>query len=90
LPGGFRPASQDGESVEHRLCEFDEVLALAAEPDAMTLDATLVALDHLLRRGWLVPDQPGYLDVAGARCAGAWARTMDRRSAFGKHRLRRT
>ena len=51
LPAGFVPANQDGEVTEHRLCDLDDVFALIAEPDAVTLDATLVALDFMRRAG---------------------------------------
>ncbi len=63
LPASFVPANQDGEAVEHRLCTPDEVLGLAAEPDAATVDATLVALDHFVRHGTLHPDEPGYFEL---------------------------
>jgi 8-oxo-dGTP pyrophosphatase MutT (NUDIX family) len=53
LPAGFVPLNQDGEAVEHRLCDLDEVFALIAEPHAVTLDASLVALDCILRLGTL-------------------------------------
>ncbi|MBS0321119.1 MAG: DUF4743 domain-containing protein [Proteobacteria bacterium] len=52
LPAGFVPRNQDGEVVEHRLVDRAEALrlmALADDPDAMTPDAALVALDCLER-----------------------------------------
>ena len=64
LPAEFRPCGRDGEVVEHRLCDLDDVLALAAQPDTMTVDAALVAVDYLIRCGHLVPDQPGYCELA--------------------------
>lgn len=53
LPAAFVPANQDGEAVEHRLCGMDEAFELIAEPDTVTLDASLVALDCILRLGAL-------------------------------------
>jgi 8-oxo-dGTP pyrophosphatase MutT (NUDIX family) len=52
LPGGFVPASQDGEVVAHRrvaLAEAARLLAASGGPDTVTVDATLVALAALLR-----------------------------------------
>ena len=54
LPGDFVPANQDGEAVEHRRvppAEAARLIALADGPDAVTADASLVALDCLLRLG---------------------------------------
>ncbi|MFO1306646.1 MAG: DUF4743 domain-containing protein [Burkholderiales bacterium] len=56
LPAGWRPANQDGEAVEHRLVSLGdvaEIIASDAPPDAMTADASLVALDCLVRLGEL-------------------------------------
>lgn len=52
LPGDFRPASQDGEAVEHRclgLPAVADVLAQTSGAEVMTLDATMVALSCLRR-----------------------------------------
>ncbi len=52
LPGDFRPENQDGEVVDYRLVDRDEVLRLMqldTGPDAMTIDATCVALDCIER-----------------------------------------
>jgi len=54
LDADFVPANQDGEAVEHRLVSLDDlacILAADAGPDAMTVDASLVALDCLERLG---------------------------------------
>ena len=50
LPADFAPANQDGEAVEHRLCDPDEVLAVTATDD-ITADASLVIVDFLMRHG---------------------------------------
>ena len=57
LPSSFRPCSQDGEVSEHRLAGIDEVLALIAKAE-MTIDASLVTLDWLLRVGHINPALP--------------------------------
>ena len=58
LPRAFVPASQDGEAVEHRLVDLGEAARLIAQtagPDEVTVDASLVVLDYLLRHRALVP-----------------------------------
>jgi 8-oxo-dGTP pyrophosphatase MutT (NUDIX family) len=52
LPPGFKPHNQDGEVSEHRRVEVAALLAIMSA-GAMTVDATLVTLDALARRGWL-------------------------------------
>lgn len=54
LPPGFVPHNRDGEVAEHRRIEPGALLAIMADR-AMTVDATLVTLDTLCRRGWTPP-----------------------------------
>jgi 8-oxo-dGTP pyrophosphatase MutT (NUDIX family) len=52
LPATFVPANQDGEAVEHRLVDVGAAAGLIANTegrDVVTADASLVALDFLLR-----------------------------------------
>lgn len=59
LDGDFVPANRDGEAVEHRLVSFDEaarLIAIDAGDDALTADASLVALDCLLRHDAIAAD----------------------------------
>jgi 8-oxo-dGTP pyrophosphatase MutT (NUDIX family) len=70
LPSDFTPTAVDGEVAEHRLCTLDEVFALASEPAAMTLDATLVAVDCLIRCGYVGADDPGYGELVSMVRAG--------------------
>jgi 8-oxo-dGTP pyrophosphatase MutT (NUDIX family) len=54
LPTTFVPANQDGEAVEHRLVRLDDAaraIASEAGADEVTVDASLVVLDFLLRNG---------------------------------------
>jgi 8-oxo-dGTP pyrophosphatase MutT (NUDIX family) len=63
LPRDFRPANQDGEAVEHRQVPLEALPALLANaegPDVLTADASLVALDALLRLGAIDADDPLY------------------------------
>lgn len=73
LPAGFAPANQDGEAVEHRLVDLAEaarLIARAQGPDEVTLDASVVVLDYLIRRGEITPDDPGFaaLEVLRQSC----------------------
>ena len=61
LPAGFVPANQDGEAVEHRLVAPREAALLAGNEDGgdvMTADASLVALDALLRHARVARPEP--------------------------------
>ena len=61
LPRDFVPANQDGEAVEHRLVPLDDLPALLVHddgPEALTADASLVALDALIRLGAIDADDP--------------------------------
>ena len=57
LPVDFKPAGQDGEVSKHRLVSIAEALALIADGE-MTVDASLVTLDWLLRSGYADPQSP--------------------------------
>ena len=59
LPPDFLPDNQDGEAVSHRcvtLPEAARLIAIASGPDEVTVDASLVALDFLLRQHALPGD----------------------------------
>jgi 8-oxo-dGTP pyrophosphatase MutT (NUDIX family) len=63
LPPAFVPVNQDGEAVEHRLVPLDTMAALLANaegPDVLTADATLVAVDALLRLGAIDAEEALY------------------------------
>ena len=56
LPPDFVPANQDGEAFDHRCLDLGDVAPLLAQrsgPEALTIDASLVALDCLVRHGVL-------------------------------------
>jgi 8-oxo-dGTP pyrophosphatase MutT (NUDIX family) len=57
LPADFIPANQDGEVSEHCLVTVETALALIAG-DEMTVDASLVTLDWLLRAGLVEAGTP--------------------------------
>jgi 8-oxo-dGTP pyrophosphatase MutT (NUDIX family) len=67
LPPDFVPQNQDGEAVEHRLVTLrDAARTIASEhgDDEVTLDASLVVLDYLIREGTIRPDQSRYCKLA--------------------------
>lgn len=67
LPGDFEPCNQDGEAVAHRLVNLRNAARLVAAadgPDEVTLDASLVVLDYLIRQGHIRPDECRYTHLA--------------------------
>jgi 8-oxo-dGTP pyrophosphatase MutT (NUDIX family) len=73
LGAGFVPANQDGEAVEHRLVDLREaarLIAIDEGPDEMTIDASLVVLDYLIRRGAIAADADGYAELEALRSIG--------------------
>lgn len=64
LPAGFSPAGQDGEAVAHHRVDFDgaaRLISCTRGADVVTVDASLVVLDCLLRHGAVdaaSPDAP--------------------------------
>jgi 8-oxo-dGTP pyrophosphatase MutT (NUDIX family) len=74
LPDDFVPQNQDGEAVEHRLVDLDtaaRLIALDRGVDEVTVDASLVVLDFLLRNGSIAPDTNSYLALEALRYLGA-------------------
>lgn len=73
LPRDFVPANRDGEAVEHRLWPLPALPALLANDtgaDVLTADASLVALDALIRLGAIDADDPFYPWLAALCGAG--------------------
>jgi 8-oxo-dGTP pyrophosphatase MutT (NUDIX family) len=70
----YIPTNQDGEVVEHcrvDLYEAARLLAVETGPDEVTVDASLVVLDFLLRSGSIAPDADSYLALEALRYLGA-------------------
>jgi len=62
LPSSFTPVNQDGEAQDHArhaLPAMARIVARDMGPDAMTVDASLVALTVLVREGTFDDDPPG-------------------------------
>ena len=67
LPENFVPANQDGEVAEFTCISITELKhQLETKPDNFTVDAALVALDCLIRRGYLGSDREDYLEIIHA------------------------
>ena len=70
LPASFTPANQDGEAVAHRRVTLPEVarlIALDRDPDEVTADASLVAVDCLLRHRAVAADSPWFGRLSALR-----------------------
>lgn len=75
LPADFHPVNQDGEATEHRLVDVvDAARAIANDsgPDEVTVDASVVVVDFLLRHGLVGCDAPirGALEALCRRGSG--------------------
>ena len=74
LAEDFVPVNQDGEAVEHRrvtLSEAARAIAVDAGPDEVTVDASLVVLDYLLRHRAVAPTAPGFAGLESLLRRGA-------------------
>ena len=70
----FVPTNKDGEVVEYRRVDIYEAARLIAQeggPDEVTVDASLVVLDFLLRNSKIGADARDYLALEALRHAGA-------------------
>jgi len=70
----FVPVNQDGEVVEYQRVDLHEAARLIASergPDEVTIDASLVVLDFLLRHGVIAPEADEYLSLEALRFSGA-------------------
>ena len=67
LPESFVPANQDGEVAEFTCMPITGLVReLERKPENFTVDAALVVLDCLIRRGYLGSDRADYLDLIHA------------------------
>ena len=63
LPADFRPVNEDGEIEEFYLWPIDQVRERLSETDDFKFNVALVNIDFLVRRGYLSPDEPGYVAI---------------------------
>ena len=67
LPEAFVPSNRDGEVAEFTCMSIVDVMQrLEKKPGDFTVDAALVVLDCLLRRGYLCSDREDYLELIHA------------------------
>ena len=66
LPESFTPQNQDGEVSEFTRVSIAEILDMLKTPQQFTVDASLVIIDCLLRRGYLGAERDDYLDLIHA------------------------
>jgi hypothetical protein len=63
LPADFRPHNTDGEIEDFYLWPIAEVRERLATTADFKFNVALVNIDFLVRRGYLSPDEPGYVDI---------------------------
>ncbi len=63
LPASFEPRNTDGEIESFALWPIEEVRERLAAGDDFKFNVALVNIDFLIRRGYLSPDEPGYIDL---------------------------
>ena len=63
LPADFTPRNTDGEVAEFLLWPMDKVMAVVRETDEFKFNCGIIVIDFLLRRGFIGPDDPDYLDL---------------------------
>ena len=71
LPPSFQPVPTDGEVAGFELLPLSDVAARVAGTDDFKDNCNLVITDFLVRRGFLVPEQEGYLELVGGLRKGA-------------------
>ena len=65
LPWDFEPTAIDGEVESFERWPYARVAEAVAyqRPEAYKPNCNLVVIDHLVRRGYVTPDAPGYLKL---------------------------
>ena len=63
LPSDFVPRCTDGEVESFHLWPVERVMETVAETNEFKLNCNLVIIDFLVRRGYIPPDSPDYLQI---------------------------
>ena len=63
LPPDFRPVNVDGEIADFYLWPMERVIDTVRETDDFKFNCALVVIDFLVRRGFIEPDHPEYVEV---------------------------
>ncbi|MEE8196551.1 MAG: DUF4743 domain-containing protein [Acidiferrobacterales bacterium] len=63
LPSDFEPRAVDGEVEAFYLWPIDRVMDIVANTTEFKFNCSLVIIDFLVRRGYLSPDEPDYVEI---------------------------
>jgi len=63
LPADFTPVNTDGEVAAFELWPIERVAATVRDTDDFKFNCSLVAIDFLIRHGFVEPDHPEYQDL---------------------------
>lgn len=63
LPADFRPHNADGEMQRFELWPIEQVIASVRDSDDFKFNCSLVAIDFLIRHGFIEPDHPEYHEI---------------------------
>ncbi|HEX9703580.1 MAG TPA: DUF4743 domain-containing protein, partial [Rhodospirillales bacterium] len=63
LPADFRPTNADGEVADFHLWPIEQVIETLERSDEFKFNSGLVAIDFLVRRGFIDPGRPDYVDI---------------------------
>lgn len=66
LPEDFEPRCRDGEVESFSLWPMEEVMGRVRETEDFKPNCSLVIVDFLMRRGFIDPESPEYLEIASA------------------------
>lgn len=66
LPEDFQPLCRDGEVDSFSLWPMEEVMTRVRDTEDFKPNCSLVIVDFLMRRGFLAPESPDYLEIANA------------------------
>ncbi len=70
VPAGFTPRNTDGEVEEFFLWPVGKVMQVLAETEEFKFNVALVLIDFLIRRGFIMPDDPDYEALIHGRLRG--------------------
>ena len=63
LPPDFEPRNTDGEIEAFYLWPIEKVIEVVRDTDQFKFNCALVVIDFLIRRGFIEPDHPEYVDL---------------------------
>ncbi len=63
VPADFRPLNTDGEVAEFYLWPMERVIETVRDTDDFKFNCALVVVDFLIRRGFIEPDHPDYMEI---------------------------